>query len=137
MKSFDREEIKQAAEFLVDMGYYLKEDNYSVHYSLNNVRFSIVYPPDSAESDVYVRFIDKNLTFSVGWISLVRDGIPGKTDKLDNVKELLKYVKEKYCCLVDDSFCVASDQLIERYIQKNSQKFEKAVSSFLKDNKRL
>jgi len=73
-----------------------RSNQYSINYSLSDICISVVYPPDSEESDVNIRFIRKNKVFSVGWIALVRENIKGSNDKLVNVKELLKYVKNQY-----------------------------------------
>ena len=132
---FEREGIRKSAEFLESYGYTKMESQYSIDYCLNNVCISIIYPPNSEESDVNICYIDKNKVFSVGWIALARDGIRGCNEKLINVKNLLKYIKKNYLKLIDYQFCLDSEKLIDKYVENNQSKFENAILNFLKSQK--
>ena len=130
----ERKEIKKEAEFLESLGYTRTEDQYSINYRLNDICISIVYPPNSDESDVNIRFIEKNQVFSVGWIALVRADIRGNNDKFINVKELLKYVENQYLQIKDYQYCVESNNLVDRYVEEHCEKFDNVVQNFLSQN---
>lgn len=130
----ERREIEKSAKFLERLGYVRTEDPYSINYSLNNICISIVYPPNSEESDVNIRFMEKNQVFSVGWIALVRDNISGNNDKFMNVKELLKYVENQYSQIKDYQYCVESNNLVDKYVEEHREKFESAIHNFLNKN---
>ncbi len=130
----EKSEIKNVAGFLEELGHIKTEDQYSINYSLSDICISVVYPPDSEESDVNIRFIRKNKVFSVGWIALVRENIKGSNDKLVNVKELLKYVKNHYSKIIDYQYCMESNNLVDKYVEEHCEKFENAVRDFLNQN---
>ena len=130
----ERREIEKSAKFLERLGYARTEDSYSINYSLNNLCISIVYPPNSEESDVNIRFIEKNQVFSVGWIALVREDIRGSNDKVMNIKELLKYVEKQYFKVKDYQYCVESNNLVDKYVEEHHEKFENAIHNFLCKN---
>ncbi len=130
----ERKEIKKSAKFLEKLGYTMTEDAYSINYSLNNICFSIVYPPNSEESDINIRFIDKNQVFSIGWIALVRENINGNNDKFMNVKELLKYVKNHHLQIKDYQYCVESYKLVDKYVEEHWEKYKSSIYNFLSKN---
>lgn len=127
----ERSEIKMAAEFLEKLGYIRAEDQYSIDYSLNDICISIVYPTNSEESNVNIRFIKKNQFFDIGWMAFVRNDIKGSNNKLMNVKELLKYVENHYLQIKDYQYCVESDYLVDKYVEEHREIFESAISKFL------
>lgn len=130
----EKNEIKKTAEFLERLGYIRTENQYSINYSLNAISISVVYPPISEESDVNIRFIEKNEVFSVGWIALVRGNVTGSNEKIMNIKILLKYVEEQYRQITDYEYCVESNKLIDKYVEKHHEKFENAIYDFLSKN---
>ena len=131
---FERNEIKKEAEFLERLGYARSEDLYSINYNLHDICISVIYPPNSEESDVTIQFIEKNQVFSVGWIALVRSDIRGSDDKFMNVKELLKYVENQYPQIKDYQYCVESNRLVDIYVEKHRDKFDSVVRDFLSQN---
>ena len=131
LTNWERDEIKAAAEFLDDFGYTQTEDEYSISYKLDDICISIVCPPNADESDIIVRFIEKNAVFSVGWIALVRDNIKARKGLLANMKALLKYIEEKYFQITDYRFCLESDLLIDQYVEAHRDIYDKAVQDFL------
>lgn len=130
----ERKEIEKSAKFLEKLGYTMTEDTYSINYSLNNICFSIVYPPNSEESDINIRFIDKNQVFSIGWIALVRENINGNNYKVMNVKELLKYVKNHYLQIKDYQYCAESYKLVDKYVEEHWEKYKNSIYNFLSKN---
>ena len=116
----ERKEIREAAKFLEKLGYIRSEDEYSIkYYSLDSICINIVYPPYEKESDISIRFIKKNKAFSIGWIALVRENVRGSEDRLENVKELLKYIEEHHSQITDYGYCKTSDKLIEKYVEEH------------------
>lgn len=130
----ERKQIEKEAEFLTNYGYVKSEEVYSIIYSLNNICIYITYPPNSEESDIYIQFIEENQFFSVGWIALVRGGIKGTNEKFIHVKTLLRYIEQNYFKVIDYQFCQESNDLIDKYVRENHEKFERAIQSFLNDN---
>lgn len=126
-----RKRIRQEALFLEEIGYEKMEDEYSIKYYLKNLSVEIAFPPNSDESDVLIRFKNINQIFSVGWIALVRKNITGDKEKTENVVELLKYIKDNYLDLTDYEFCLQSNILIDKYVEENRSRFEKAIVIFL------
>ncbi len=126
-----KEIIQREAVFLEKKGYKKMEDEYSVNYALNNVFISIVFPPNSEESDILIRFLDMNQVFSIGWIALVRNNLKGMGEKVENAIELIKYVKEYYNNITDYQFCLQSNILIDNYVERHRTQFEKSVADFL------
>lgn len=131
---FERKQIEKEAKFLIKFGYVKSEEPYSIKYSLNNICINIIFPPNSEESDINIHFIEKNKVFSVGWIALVRGGIRENNQKLFYVKTLLHYIEKNYFQVVNYQFCEESNDLIEKYVEENHEKFEKVIQSFLDNN---
>lgn len=129
-----RDKIQQEAVFLEKKGYKKIEDEYSINYALSNLFISVVFPPNSEESDVLIRFLDINQVFSIGWIALVRNNIKGTSKKVENVIELVKYVKEYYDNITDYQFCLQSNILIDDYVEQHRIQFEKCVADFLENS---
>ncbi len=114
-----------------NLGYIRTEDQYSVNYTLNDICINIVYPPNSGESDINIRFIEKNEVFSIGWIALVRGNIKGSNEKFVNVEQLLKYIENQYVFIIDYKFCTESNELIDNYVKEHQEKFKNSIQNFL------
>ena len=128
---FERDDIKKEAVFLEEYGYVITEDKYSINYTLDNLSIIVAYPPNSDESDISIHFKNLNQIYSVGWIALVRNNIEGSINKLENIKELLKYIKVHYSEITNYEFCAESNKLIDEYIETHREMFDKAVLNFL------
>lgn len=129
--NLERKEIKKEAKFLENFGYTRTENECSINYVLDDICICIVYPPNSEKSHINIRFIEENKVFSVDWIAFVREDINGSNDKLKNVIKLLQYVKNQYSQITDYQFCVESNSLIDKYVEKNHEKFDNAIRDFL------
>ena len=128
---FERDDIKKEAVFLEEYGYVITEDKYSINYTLDNLSIIVAYPPNSDESDISIHFKNLNQIYSVGWIALVRNNIEGSINKLENIKEILKYLKVHYSEITNYEFCAESNKLIDEYIETHREMFDKAVLNFL------
>ena len=107
---------------------------YSIKYALNDICISIIYPPNSDESEVNIRFGKQNKVFSVSWIALVRGNIKGSREKITHVIELLKYIENQHSQISNYQFCEESKWLIDKYVLENREKFEEAVQKILDEN---
>lgn len=138
---YDRKKIKESAVFLEKMGYTMTETLYSINYHLKNIGINILYPPNSNESEIDIKFMEKNNFFSVSWIAFVREGIyteKGSAEydtRLLNIIMLLRYIENHYDQIIDYDFCAESNELINKYVREHQTKFENAVTDFLKDNR--
>jgi len=131
----DRNLINKAALFLKEQGYVMEFDENTIYYVKDDITLSIAYPPNSDTSSVDIRFNGVNRLFNIGWIALVRGGVKGYSEKLEDVKELLKYVRENYKEITNYQFCIDSDELIDEYCKKHEEEFQKKISDFLESNK--
>lgn len=137
---YDRKKIRESAHFLEKKGYVVTETQYSIKYHLNNICLNVLYPPNSNESEIDIKFIDKNNFFSVSWIAFVREGIhveKGNVEygaRLLNVIMLLRYIENHYYQVTNYDFCLESNELINKYVLEHQTKFEKVVTDFLKNN---
>ncbi|MCM1113249.1 MAG: hypothetical protein NC399_08365 [Muribaculum sp.] len=127
----DRKEIEETAEFLERRGYIKAGDSYSVYYTWDNICISVVYPPNSEECDVNIKFMDVNQVFSVGWIAFVRKNIKEANEKIKYIKALLKYIEEDFNQITSYQFCVDTNCLIDAYVEKHRSKFEDSVKEFM------
>ena len=130
----DKNEIRNAALFLEHYGYSASEDAYSIVYSHGLMTVDVTYPPYGGESSVGIRFGDTNSYFDIGWIAFVRTGRKGRSEKLENAKELLDYVREQYPKITDLQFCEESMKLVAEYFKKYEQECERTKEAFLKAN---
>lgn len=129
-----KNEIQKETKFLNELGYKESEDEYAINYSLNNYLISVSFPPNSEESDVSIRFLDSNQVFSIGWIALVRNNMEGKSEKVENAIELIKYVKTNYDMVTKYQYCLQSNILIDEYVEQHRAQFEKRVADFLENS---
>lgn len=129
-----KNEIQKETKFLNELGYKKSEDEYAINYSLNNYLISVSFPPNSEESDVSIRFLDSNQVFSIGWIALVRNNMEGKSEKVENAIELIKYVKTNYDMVTKYQYCLQSNILIDEYVEQHRAQFEKRVADFLENS---
>lgn len=130
----EKKKIQQSAFFLEDLGYIKKEDKYCIEYLLNNISISIVYPPNSLESEVNIHFIKENKFFDVGWMAFVTDNIIGNADQTSNVIQLLRYIYKHYHQIIDYQFCEECNLLVDEYVATHTKNFEKAINKFLFEN---
>lgn len=104
--------IKKRANFLLKKGTKLKDENeFNIEYSSDSLSISIVFERYADASDISIRFIKENKSFSVGWIVRVYDDIEfndyviNKKDKLINVLGLLNFIEDYYEKVTDINFC--------------------------------
>ncbi|MBE5944105.1 MAG: hypothetical protein E7258_04200 [Lachnospiraceae bacterium] len=131
---WERVIITQNAIFLENLGYARTENRYSIKYTLNDICISIIYPPNSDESEVNICFISKNKVYNVGWIAFVSNNRKECTEKIINVKELLMYIENHYSQIVDYRFCENCNRLIDNYVVEHQDKYEEAIQKFLSEN---
>lgn len=70
INDYEKKLILKNTEFLFKKGFIIiDEDSYCLIYSNGKVKFSIFYERYEEASDISVKFIKENESFSVGWIS--------------------------------------------------------------------
>lgn len=126
--------VKKNARFLENIGYKRTEDEYSVKYTLNDICISIIYPPNTDEGEINIRFLSKNKVFDVGWMAFVNNNTKESEEKIINVKELLKYIENHYTQVVDYQFCENCNHLIDEYVAEHRERYEEAIKKFLSEN---
>lgn len=126
--------VKKNARFLENIGYKRTEDEYSVKYTLNDICISIIYPPNTDEGEINIRFLSKNKVFDVGWMAFVNNNTKESEEKIINVKELLKYIENHYTQVVDYQFCENCNHLIDEYVVEHRERYEEAIKKFLSEN---
>ena len=126
-----KNKIEKEALFLEKLGYVKTDDEYSVHYTLNNISIQVDFLRNSEESGVFIRYVDTNQGFSVGWIALVRNNLKGEKGRTENAIELVRYVKRYYSLITNLRYCMDSNMLIDEYVRQHHFQFEKSVAEFL------
>ena len=119
--------IKKRAIFLERKGFKLIEENeFILEYSLENIIISIIFDRYSDSSDIKIRFLDKNKSFSIGWILKVNEKVKyndymiNKVDKLINVLGLLNFLEDYYGQIIDITFCECMMIKVRDYLEKQS-----------------
>ena len=75
------------------------------------MKITIIFDRYSDSSDIKIRFIDKNKSFSIGWMLKVNEEVKyndymiNKVDKLINVLGLLNFIEDYYEQIIDIPFC--------------------------------
>ena len=104
--------IKKRARFLEMRGFKLIEENeFILEYSVENIIISILFDRYADSSDIKIRFIGENKSFSIGWMLKVNEEVQyndymiNKVDKLINVLGLLNFLEDYYDQIIDINFC--------------------------------
>lgn len=131
IRNADRHEIRRSADFLERLGYSSTEDSCSIRYCRDNICIHITYPPNSDEGDIDIQFIKENEFFSLEWIALVRENRRHHTDRLENIRQLLAFLKRNYSLVTDYQYCKQSNQLVDAYVKSHWDTYKKAIHDFL------
>jgi hypothetical protein len=89
----------------------VEEDDYIIRYLWANIRICIVFEPRDSNSDLNIRFIRENKSFSIGWIACVfneeesANYLLNKNDKLLKVLELLTFLEKYHTEILNLEFC--------------------------------
>jgi hypothetical protein len=117
--------IKKRANFLIEKGFVLQnEDEFIVRYSSNLYLFEIVFERFDDISDVTIRFLEKNKSFSMNWVLRVfsevnyNDYMINKKDKLINVLGLLNFIEDYFDNVTNIDFCESMMGKVEGFLKK-------------------
>lgn len=108
MSNLEQNQILEHANFLFMMGYKLiNQDAHGFVFANNKFQFIIFYERRQDASDITIRFMKENETFSIGWLSFIDDKnkCVDIQQKLDNIVYLLEFIKQNYNQVTDISFC--------------------------------
>lgn len=123
MNSEDRNIIMKHAQFLIDKKYEMTFDDNSVTYSNKKISFIFCYERYSEGSNAYIKFMNKNKLYNIGWIAFVRCDIRDTFEnRLDYVLRMERYIKENYRDITNMRYCKESNKLIEKYIKEKTLK---------------
>ena len=74
MSNLEQNQILEHANFLFMMGYKLiNQDAHGFVFANNKFQFIIFYERRQDASDITIRFMKENETFSIGWLSFIDD----------------------------------------------------------------
>ncbi|MDF2487089.1 MAG: hypothetical protein K0R46_3257 [Herbinix sp.] len=117
--------IKKRANFLIEKGFVLQnEDEFIIHYSSNLCLVEIVFERFDDISDINIRFLEKNKSYSISWILRVfeevnyNDYMINKKDKLINVLGLLNFIEDYFENVTDIVFCESMMGKVEDFPKK-------------------
>lgn len=115
----DRGYIVEKSCFLLEHGYTISEpDDNSVNFTTTQIKINISYDKFDDISNVSLFFTNERELFNIGWIAFIRNGIKlNPHDKLNNIIELLAYMKNNFSKITDISYCLESRKMIEEYIK--------------------
>ena len=92
-------------------------------YSGQEIDISIVFEPYDDVCDVSIKFKKENEVFYVGWIARVKGNLNiNLHQRLETIRMLLSFVKEKYSSITDINYCRESDKLIAEFIENAKKK---------------
>lgn len=108
INDYEKKLILKNTEFLFKKGFIIiDEDSYCLIYSNGKVNFSIFYERYEEASDISVKFIKENESFSVGWISRIMDKNKqvNYKQKMENIFYLLKFIEQNYNSVTNIHVC--------------------------------
>lgn len=111
----------KSANFLNDKGFAKKIEESTISFLGDGVNFIITFERYSDVSDIFIKFVKENEIYSVGWIACVRSGLSiNPHQRLENVLELLSYIRKNYSLITNRDYCKESDILIKRFIENET-----------------
>lgn len=120
--------IKKRSKFLIEHGFKLIcENEFSIIYENEIISFGIVFERYSEHSDINIRFLKENKSFSVGWIIRMYDSVDfndyllNKPDKLITVLGSLNFIEEHYDKVIDINFCEKMISRVQDFLSNNER----------------
>ena len=70
-------------------------------------------------SSLYIRFNRQNKVFNIAWIAFIQDGLRSNSNnRLQTILFLMQYLYQHYNKIIEYSYCVESEKLIEQFIKE-------------------
>lgn len=112
--------MRDAARFLERKGYRCAEDEHGLSYERGGIRVSAYFPPMDAKSQLDIEFIKERALLPMRWVVFMATGRVISTGSgIDDVIEMLKYVKDNYSSVTDYSYCRKIAAKVSEYVNTN------------------
>lgn len=111
-------------DFLYSKGYKLiSQDAHGFIFTNWKIQFAVFYERRQEASDITIKFIEENESFSVGWLSRIIDKNKNVDvqQKLENILYLLDFVEKNYQKIIDIFFCRKAMQEAEIQFRRYSE----------------
>lgn len=111
--------MRDASRFLERKGYGFIEDFNSrcLAYENGDTRISIYFPIMENESQIDIRFLKESDGCPLRWVIFMATGRKVKTGSgVDDVIEMLKYLKDNYLSVTNHSYCQRISAEVDEYV---------------------
>ena len=115
----DRIQIKESAFFLKRNDFSISEDEDTIIFTNGKIDIIVSYEKYETISSLYIRFNRQNKVFNIAWIAFVQDGLRSNSNnRLQTILFLMQYLYQHYNKIIEYSYCVESEKLIEQFIKE-------------------
>lgn len=115
----DRIQIKESAFFLKRNDFSISEDEDTIIFTNGKIDIIVSYERYETISSLYIRFNRQNKVFNIAWIAFVQDGLRSNSNnRLQTILFLMQYLYQHYNKIIEYSYCVESEKLIEQFIKE-------------------
>jgi len=115
----DIEKLQDYVKFFSEKNYKLiSQDNHSMLFSNEFIQFIIV-KEHFGESNIFIKFLNENRTFGIGWISFImyKNGQYEIEYKGNGIYYLLDFIKANFDKIIDINFCIKCMQEVEDFVK--------------------
>jgi len=117
MNQYEKKQILEKSAFFLHKGYVENIEDNIITYFDKDIEFIVTFELSSNASDISIKFKKENLIYSIGWIACVRSNLRiNPHEKLNNILNLLEYIKENYNTIISLDYCRESSKLIDDFI---------------------
>ena len=118
----DRIQIKESALFLKRNDFSISEDEDTIIFTNGKIDIIVSYERYETISSLYIRFNRQNKVFNIAWIAFIQDGLRSNSNnRLQTILFLMQYLYQHYNKIIEYSYCVESEKLIEQFIKKKTK----------------
>ena len=115
----DRIQIKESAFFLKRNDFSISEDEDTIIFTNGKIDIIVSYERYETISSLYIRFNRQNKVFNIAWIAFIQDGLRSNSNnRLQTILFLMQYLYQHYNKIIEYSYCVESEKLIEQFIKE-------------------
>ena len=115
----DRIQIKESALFLKRNDFSISEDEDTIIFTNGKIDIIVSYERYETISSLYIRFNRQNKVFNIAWIAFIQDGLRSNSNnRLQTILFLMQYLYQHYNKIIEYSYCVESEKLIEQFIKE-------------------
>ena len=115
----ERIQIKESALFLKRNDFSISEDEDTIIFTNGKIDIIVSYERYETISSLYIRFNRQNKVFNIAWIAFIQDGLRSNSNnRLQTILFLMQYLYQHYNKIIEYSYCVESEKLIEQFIKE-------------------